>query len=578
MTTAPASIDELHSQSITKYDNYYQDPSLAPTAPGGVLQFYFPLQYGKTATILPFDLPPRWTRRRDYILSSTIDHNTMWADAVSWAISKQVSLDWSVEDTAGSERRTERARQLMLQANMGRGWTNFLTQHLTDYCLTDNGAFVEVIWSTLDVRRGRDGSIIPAGRVLGIQHLDSVRCTRTNDIDLYPYRETLAAYWGIRPDEVHAGNFPVIYLDLVGRPHTLWRWQVLDFVDMPSPRIELRGTGQSAASRAYHAIFKDTNLERYVSEKIVGHSPKEIHLVSGIMQSQFEQATAASLDETRSQNRQVYRGVVVIPGIKPDAAVSGYRIPIAEVPEGFDAVSERTNTYNKYAKALGIPAGDLERAPAGLNSGQTAQVEADQASGTGLAAWRKAWVHAINQWVLPSSTQFEWSGDDLNDSKLRAEIAKLRAERYQVMIEAGYLTPPQALQMTVDDGDAPQEFMPADGTPQDTLRDDEKPVETPEAGAATNDSAPTPETPENGAQQATEAITLNDVLRRKAEGDGSETPEAWAEAARNDLQDAARTLAIHAETITKAARAETLLDETYSDAVKWAKLALEGGE
>jgi hypothetical protein len=538
MTTAPASIDELHNQSVTKYDNVYTPPALDPSATGGVLSFYFPLQYGKFATILPFDLPPRWTRKRDYILASTIDHNVMWADAVSWAISKQVSLDWSVEDTSGSERRTERARSLMLQANMGKGWVNFLTQHLSDYCLCDNGAFVEVIWSTLDIRRGRDGSILPAGRVLGIQHLDSVRCTRTNDIDLYPYREELARFWGIRPDEVHSGNFPVIYMDLSGRFHTLWRWQVLDFVDMPSPRLELRGTGLCAASRAYHAIFKDTNLERYVSEKIVGHSPKEIHLVSGIMQKQFEDATATSLDETRNQNRQVYRGVVVIPGIKPDAAVSGYRIPIAEIPDGFDAVSERSNTYNKYAKALGIPAGDLERAPAGLNSGQTAQVEADQASGTGLAAWRKAWVHAVNQWVLPSSTQFEWSGDDLNDAKLRAEIGKLRAERYKVMIEAGYLTPPQALQMTVDDGDAPAEFMPEDGTPQDTLRDDEKPLEAPESGDAPTNAPAAPIASPEPAQQATEGITLGDVIGRKAES-------------------------------------EDLLDATYADAVKWARLAMK---
>lgn len=538
MTIQPIPQD-IQGQSVTRYDDLYERERPDPSAPAGVLHYYFPLTYGRTATILPLDLPPRWTRERDYILASTVDHNTMWAGAVAWAISRVAALDWTVKDNSGNEDRTERARQLLLQANMGQGWISFLTQHLSDYLLTDNGAFTEVIWSTLRVRRDEHGRLQPVGRVLGIQHLDSVRCTRLNDTDLGPYAPAIAEHWGIRESEVHARNFPVIYTDLVGRPHLLWRWQCGHVSDMTSPRAELRGTGQSAASRSYHAIVKDANLERYVSEKIVGHSPKEIHLVSGIMAKQFEDATAASLDQSRSQGRQVYRGVVVIPGIKPDAAVSGYRIPIAEIPDGFDPEQERTNSYNKFAVNLGIPKRDLQPAPSGLNSGQTAAIEAEQADGTGLARWLKWLTHWLNSSVLPASTGFEWTGESVTDQKAKAEVSKLRAETRKLMLESQQITPPQALQMAVDSEDVPPEFLPEDGTPQTTLRDDEKPTD--DAGR----SAMAPQAPEAAqqpAEPATEAgPTLNDVLRNKAEA-----PEG-------------------------------LIDASWDDALTWAKLALQGG-
>ena len=483
---------DLTAQSVTQYDNLFvrADPSPAPP---GILYFNFHSAPYRQVTILPMDLPLPWSRQRDYVLASTTEHNTMWAGAVGWAISRIAALDWTVKDVAGSEQRTERARSLLLQANMGQGWTAFLTQHLVDYLTTDNGAFVEVIWSTLKWRRDAQGRLMPIGRPLGIQHLDSFRCTRLNDNDLMPWREVLAEYWGIWPHEVNSKTFPAVYTDMAGRPHLLWYWQVGAIADMTSPRLELRGTGKCAAARAYHAIFKDTMMERYVSEKIVGNQPKEIHLVSGIMQSQFEQAITASQDQARSRNQQQYRGVVVIPGIKPDAGITGYRIPIAEIPDGFNPDQERINTYNKYAVALGLPKRDLQPAAAGLNSGQTAVVEAEQADGVGLALWKKWLVHWLNQYVLPASTQFGWTGDSISDQKMRAEVGKLRADTRKVQIESGEITPRQALQLAIDSEDAPPEFAPEDGTPQDTLRDDQKPVDEEEAASVSIAETPAAE-------------------------------------------------------------------------------------
>lgn len=551
MTTDAAPASDLLAHSVTRNDNIFlRSDDRPPSPPGGVLHFNFIAAPYRQVTTLPMDLPLPWSRERDYVLASTTEHNTMWAGAVGWAISRIASLDWTVSDVAGSERRTERARQLLLQANMGAGWTAFLTQHLTDYLTTDNGAFTEVIWSTLKWRRDEAGRLQPVGRPLGIQHLDSFRCTRLNDNDLMPYREHLAEYWGIRPYEVNSRNFPVVYTDLAGRPHLLWRWQVGAISDMASPRLELRGTGKSAAARAYHAIFKDTAMERYVSEKIVGNQPKEIHLVSGIMQQQFEAAMSSSQDQTRSRNQQQYRGVVVIPGIKPDAGITGYRVPIAEIPDGFNPDTERTNTYNKYAVVLGLPKRDLQPAAAGLNSGQTAVVEAEQADGVGLALWKKWIVHWLNQSVLPATTQFEWTGDSISDQKSRAEVGKLRAETRKVQIESGEITPKQALQLAVDSEDVPPEFLPEDGTPQNVLRDDQKPLEDGEA-----ESVRIEETP---AAEQTLRDVLSGLVSEKAES-GDQVAEETAEKAEDGI----------------GTPESDPIDAVWSEAVKWARIALE---
>lgn len=475
MTEAPT---EQIERSVTRFDNTYRGVTEQANAPAGVMSLYFPALYGRQAGQLPMDLPLRWARRRDYILASTIDHNVMWANAVAKAISKQCALGWSVEDKAKSERRVERARAILLGANMGQGWVPFLTQHLQDYLLTDNGAFVEVIRADLH----------PRSRVLGIQHLDSARCTRLNDEDLWPWRHHIAERFDCSPDDVHSHNFPVIYTDLAGRPHLLWRWQVICLVDMQSPRIEHRGTGFCAASRAYDAIFKDTALERYVTEKITGSRPLEIHLVNGIQAGQLDGAVRAADDAQRSKGFVQYKGVIVVPAMKMDANIGGYRIPISEVPDGFEPAKERENTYLKYANALGIPVRDLMPAPAGLNSGQTAIVEAEAAEGTGLAAWRKQFLHALNEWVLPESTEFGWDGTNLRDEKDRADIAKVRADTRAVMVKTGELTPKQALQLAVDASDAPAEFIPDDATPNDLLTDDEKPLDDAAQAEAVRDA------------------------------------------------------------------------------------------
>lgn len=559
MTTG-AIQDAAADRSVTRYDSYTRREEPEANVPGGVLTFYFPQTYGRQVATLPIDLPPRWSRTGDYILASTVDHNDMWAEAVGKAISKKIAQGWQVKDNAKSEQRTKRYQQILLNANKGKGWGHFLGQHLLDYLTTNNGAFIEIIWSSPRARYAPDGSLKPIGRVLGIQHLDSARCTRLTDDDLYQYRAHVAFRYGIDEVDVTAANFPVLYTDMRGRGHLLWRWQVIDLVDMPSGRIEHRGTGLCAAARAYHTIHKMAGLERYVAEKITGERVLEIHLVNGIQAEQMSEALESAAEQQRAKRYQKYRGVVVIPALAMNAPIGGYRIPIAEVPDGFTAKDEREEERIKYATALGIPVRDLQPAPAGLNSGATALIEAERAEGTGLAAWDKQFEHGLNQWVFPETTEFGWDEGSLRDEENKAKVSKLRADTRTVMITAGEISAKQALQMAADAGDVPEEFLAVDETPQDSLDDDDKaitPEERQEAAQDTDGDGTVRLSELIGGRRAEKAGEPFEISNATKEaGVGADAPDAGAQPARE---------------------AAALIDATYKQARAWAAEVLREG-
>lgn len=442
--------DDIRAHSVTR-----DDPEAIN--PGGrvsnVLNILIPSSYIGTPTgILPYDLPLPWNRGRDRILNTTPLHESMWAGALQKAITKQAALGWTVEDRAKNERRAARAQERLLTANGGRGWVPFIFQHLADYLTTDNGAFVELVYRTEYLR----------SQFLGFVHLDAMRCTRTGDPDI-----------------------PVIYEDLWGRCHELRAHQVLTFVDMESARAEGRGTGLCATSRAYQTIQKLAAMERYVSEKIAGTSPKEIHIVNGVSKEQLSGALRTAEQDAKNRDLIVYRGVAVMALTALNVTPDGYRIPIAEIPDGFNAKEERDNGYLKYANCLGVPVTDIQPLSGqGLGTGTQSVVIDEAAEGQGLAAWRKQWEHAVGRAIIPETTTFTWTNvNDVREQKAKAEVETMRAGYVTAMVEKGLLTPAQGQQILADFGIIPDAMLAKDETPDDQLTDTEKPVEASDRAA-----------------------------------------------------------------------------------------------
>lgn len=401
-------------------------------------------------------LPPYWTPTRDYYLLATLGMENMWASAISKATSKQAALGFTIADQLDSGQRVKRGQHLFLSADkvkgLSSGWVPFIKKHLQSYLLTDNGGFVEIIRYTKAA----------GSRIMGIAHLDPLRCIRTGDPEI-----------------------PVLYRDLKGVEHELKSYQVFAFSDSPHPSETFYGVGRCAASRAWDTITKLMYIEQYIREKTSGARPTSIEIISGLNATQLEDAHRDSEQTQVGRGYVVWRGALLIPSMK--TGIEHVSIPLAEIPDGFDAKQERDAAYVIYANAIGVPVQDIQPLSGqGLGTGMQTLIQAEAAAGYGLAEWRKMWEQTVGEVLLPDTTTFTFAVNDIQSERNLAEVAKMRADTRKTQVETGEITPQQALQMAADSGDVPREFLPDDETAGGSVSDTEKPIVPTEGVEATD--------------------------------------------------------------------------------------------
>lgn len=433
------------AKSVTR-DDYAPNPYAGPS---GLLYFYPSMLSGPQYA----PLPAWWSVRRDFALRATVHRESMWASAIYKAITKTAALGWEIQDSDDSRVRTKRGQDIYLTAlaGMHRGWVPFVSMHLRDYLLTDNGAFVEIIRA----------SSAAGSRIMGIAHLDGARCTRTGDADI-----------------------PVLYADRLGKLHEMKWYQVMSFADMPDPSETWNGVGFCAASRAFLTIAKLAALEQYVYEKAAGDGATELTFISGIGPGNLESAILTADGEQKRKGAVYYKGKIVVPVMGGAGALEEVTIPLKNVPDGFDAKQERDNAYVIYANAIGVPVQDIQPLSGqGLGTGAQTIVLAEDAEGMGLASWRNDWNHKQNEYILPDSTTFAWSNrHDTRDQKAEAEVKNLYADAILKLVgnptAPGVVSNAQGLNLAVDWSVIPAEYMPSseDATPGGVLGDDDKPT------------------------------------------------------------------------------------------------------
>lgn len=411
--------------------------------PGGttVLQLFVPSS--PMQSLLPSQLP-YGTWQRDRFLSLTPRADAQWGCAIGIGIAKIAGLAWDVK---GDIRlRSRRAYEILMNADSATGqggWVSYASKQVRDYTCTNMGSVTEIVRETLAY----------GSRVTGINHLPAVRCRRTGD-----------------PDR------PIIYISKDGHEHILREWQVMYFSDLPDPDEIAFGGGLCAAERAYPQIIKMSALENYVYEKISGSRPLAVYIVNGIRIDQIEDAIKQAEQDQQRAGYSSYMGAVVMATIKPDAAPSVATIPLAELPDGFDAVSERARADLIYANALGLDLQDLvplSNTP--LGTGAQSKVLHDKAKGKGLILFRQSFTHCINQLVLDSKTKFLFTEANYDDQMSRARISRERSIVATGRIKSGITTPQEERQIMVDDRELPINFIQKDLTPESTLSDTDKP-------------------------------------------------------------------------------------------------------
>lgn len=388
---------------------------------------------------LPPYPPPYWSFQRDDLLRSTVYFESMWASAIYIATTKIGSLAWKVVGDVPLQVR--RAQELLLQADSNNSWVSFISKHLRDFLLTDNGAFIEIIRA----------SSAAGSKVLGLMQLDSRRCMRTGDPDI-----------------------PIIYRDRKGGEHEMRSHQVIAMSDMPDPAEMWYGVGLCAASRAYRAIYKLAAIENFVAEKVSGRRPLALNFVNNVSQKQIEQVIKDAEMQAQSRGMSSYMGAVVVGMIDPGAPAGVATINLAGMPEGFDPDLERRKAYLAYANAIGLDPQDIDPELLGsksLGTGAQSRVIDDKASGKGIIAYQKQMMHMISTWIMPERVMFYFSETDLRDQIQQANLEKARTDVQVARVQGGLITPAMATQLLVDAGDLPQQFVNTDLTPMTELTD-----------------------------------------------------------------------------------------------------------
>lgn len=401
---------------------------------------------GLDTELLP-PLLPYWSQARDNLLSTTMDFEDFWADAVAITITKGSATAFEVKGSVDLQAR--RGQELFNDhTNGGQGWGSFVAQHLQDYCLTDKGAFIEI---------DRQDNSKPGSKVIGLYHLDSHRCFLTGD-----------------PDK------PVIYWSLDGTYHYMTWWQVYHISDLPNPRNNYFKIGRCAASRAYRTIRRMVAAGVFDYDEMTGARPNKLVALQGTTQTAIDGWVQSDRNNRVNQPATIH-GNVALTAMMAKDKIDKLEIKIREKPEGWDDEAQLEHAAIKYAAALGLDKADLKPFTGRMSGTATqSQVMHNKQTGKGLALWRNSFEWFMSNFVLPTQASFHWNDFDLGQKKEKAELFNsiMTGVRAATGPDAVILTGPQGLQVLVDEEVLGKEFLPngEDLTPGVELADDEKPL------------------------------------------------------------------------------------------------------
>jgi hypothetical protein len=437
----------------------------------GIANFWLGSAFGYgpvgESELLP-PLPPYWSLARDQVLSTTIDFEDFWAEALGIFITKGASSAFEVDGV--SDLSAKRGMELFNDhTNGGQGWTNFVSPGLMDFATTDKGHFIEI---------DRADNAKPGSKILGLYHLDSLRCYLTGD-----------------PDK------PVIYWDLHNQYHYLRWWQVYHISDLPNPRNNYFKIGRCAAGRAFRTIRRMVAADIYDYDEMTGRKPNKLLLVQGTTQQQLEGAVSSDRANRAAQPATVHGNAALVAMFAKEG-LHVEQIMIREKPKDWDDEKQLEHAAIKYAAALGLDKADLKPFTGRMAGTATqSEVQHNKQEGKGLAVWRNSFQWFMTEHVLPTQASFHWNEYDASAKKAKADLFAAYAGAVQQISSGPLLTPEQGIQVMVDEEQLAKEFLPGgqDITPGVTLQDDEKLLD-PEALAVEAGQPTDPTAPAQGAQ------------------------------------------------------------------------------
>ncbi len=234
------------------------------------------------------DISPWGTnpKRRDRELAAFFPTEHFLSSALGTVVSRNVAFNWNI---AGPPDVVSRYKEMFTNADLGRGMSSLVSKTSIDVYTQDSGAFWELV---------REDNTKPDSPVIGVNHLESLRCWHTGD-----------------------PKNPVIYQDRKGRYHRLPWWSVAEILEMPAPRERWPGLQLCAVSRLLRASQIMKNISIYQEEKTGGRHARAIHLIRGLTTAQIQDALAKMQSALDQKGLLRYVQPLIVGSVDPKAEI-----------------------------------------------------------------------------------------------------------------------------------------------------------------------------------------------------------------------------------------------------------------
>ena len=331
--------------------------------------------------------PGRAQKLRDFARTEPI-----LSGAIASMTQKAGSLNWQI---TGGRNRVSRYRELLAEAEDGKGWTFLLSRWLQDYLGTDTGGILEL------ARQGKRGPVD------GVYNVDAAQCLLTGSV------ETPVRY------------FPDLTTGVPGAGRSI-PWGPLDFlriVDLPTAEERRFGLGFCAVSRALKAAKILLALYNYEEERLSDMPLPGIAAITGMTQEEVKAAFDLYAARRDARQQTTFKGVLWLAAqSSPINPIEVNFTPFANLPDGFDR--ETVVTHYVYVLALDFGVDVREFWPAS-QTGATkaeAEVQAQKAKGKGFGIMLASVERALNWNVLPEGLEFLFDQKDSEDDLLREQV------------------------------------------------------------------------------------------------------------------------------------------------------------
>lgn len=344
-------------------------------------------------------LPPWGTRERERYLRlfSRHEYNWMGQSAFAGLTKKWATTQWEL---SGKYRLTQYDNMLR-NGEFGLGWGELVQRVGLDFLRQDGGAYLELI------APGRPDRA-PTGRVVGLAHLDSLRCMPTGDPE-----------------------YPVIYYNRLGKMHLLHRARVLHLVDAPDGDDANPGYGICALARAISIVQQQIHMMRYIETKLDEKPPPGFMVASNINEAQRNYAFGRYEAEQATDETPEWGRTIWFYSIDPTNPAKLEPVTFSQAPENWNYREYTELHVNAWALALGVDVQELWQLTGGnIGSGAQSQVLHAKSEGKTYGAFLTQLERAIND-VLPETLTFTFKRRDPFEELERAQVAKIWGEFYR---------------------------------------------------------------------------------------------------------------------------------------------------